>query len=294
MAQLERFWIDFVPCTAERIGPQVDALLTNEDAPIHQEKNFVLLLQEVFKPEAYDRLKAEAEQRGFKILPATSAETKENGLVTITNLPVWETRFVPFTKDNFAQKGMLYNLLGTGSGHKIAVLNVHTVFSNTSVLNQIHISQFQEVGKFISAHRQKSVPLILAGDFNAGPDMKYKEEFYPMAQTIWHRGLVPVIEEQQLKWVDYAGFTWDNANPLILYPAPIIKLMNLWEQGSPQWELSNSKMDHVFVSDDLVVKNSQLVLNAPIDLQCPGHVTANGKGALSDHYGVMVKVKFND
>jgi endonuclease/exonuclease/phosphatase family metal-dependent hydrolase len=294
MAQLERFWVDFVPCTAERIGPQVDALLKNEDAPIHQEKHFVLLLQEVFKPAAYDRLNAEAKELGFKIFPATSAETEENGLVTITNLPVWETRFVPFTKDNFAQKGMLYTLLGTGGGYKFAVLNVHTVFSNTSVLNETHITQFQEVGKFIKANRQKSVPLILAGDFNAGPDMKYKEEFYPMAQTIWHRGLIPVIEEHQMKWVDYAGFTWDNANPLILYPAPIIKLMNLWEQGSTQWGLSNSKMDHVFVSDDLEVKHSQLVLNAPIDLKCSGRDALHNKGSLSDHYGLMVKIKFKN
>ena len=294
MAQLERFWLDFVPCTAERIGPQVAALLTSEDAPIHQEKSFVLLLQEVFKPAAYDRLKTVAKDLGFKIFPASSAETQENGLVTITNLPVWESRFVPFTQDNFAQKGMLYTLLGTGSGLKIAVLNVHTVFSYTTVLNQTHLTQFQEVGKFIKAHRQKSVPFILGGDFNAGPDMKYKEEFYPMAQTIWHRGLIPVIEEHQLKWVDYAGFTWDNANPLILHPSPVIKLMNYWEQGSTKWELSNSKMDHIFVSDDLAVKSSQLVLNAPVKLKCPGRISKHGHGALSDHYGLMVKIKLND
>jgi endonuclease/exonuclease/phosphatase family metal-dependent hydrolase len=294
MAQLERFWVDLVPCTAERIGPQVAALLTDRDAPIHREESFVLLLQEVFTSAAYDRLHEVAKARGFKIFPASSAETRENGLVTITNLPAAEARFVPFSKDNFAQKGMLYTRLAVGHARELAVLNVHTVFSNTSALNATHFTQFREVGKFIKDNRKQATPFIVAGDFNAGPDMKYKDEAYPMAQTLWHRGLVPVIEEQQMKWVEYTGFTWDNANPLILHPAPIIRMMNLWEQGSTQWELSNSKMDHVFISNDLEVKGSQLVLNAPVDLKCPGHVDEKDRGALSDHYGLLVNLKFKD
>lgn len=294
MAQLKRLWVDFVPCTAERIEPQIKALLTGKDAVIHQEKNFVLLLQEVFKPQAFERLKAEALELGFKIFPKTAEEVQENGLVTITNMPVWDSRFVPFSKDDFAQKGMLYTLLGIGRGYKIAVVNVHTVYSNTSILNATHITQFQELGKFVTANKQKSIPFIVGGDFNAGPDMKYAQEFYPMAQTIWHRGLIPVMEELKMRWVDYAGFSWDNANPLILHPALIIKLSNYWAQGSTRWELSNSKMDHIFLTEELEMKEARLVLNEPVELKCPGHLTESGLGALSDHYGLMVKIKFND
>gem|GEM_PF-6881101 len=291
MAQIERFWIDFVPCTSERLPHQVAALLTGREALIHIEPHFVLLLQEVFKPSAYVRLKEASQKLGFRMLPATAQEASENGLVTITNLPVLESRFVAFTQDNFAQKGILYTLLGIGPGHKLAVANVHTVFSNTSVLNETHIKQFQEIGKFITQTRQKYVPFIVGGDFNAGPDMKYATEFYPMAQTIWHRGLIPVMAEHKMKWVDYVGSTWDNANPLILNPSTIIKAMNYWEQGSSKWELSDSKMDHIFITDDLKVKSSRLVMKEFTAMKCPGRTDTKGLGPLSDHYGLMVQLK---
>lgn len=293
MAQLERLWIDFVPCTSERLPLQVAGLLTSREALIHTEPRFVILLQEVFKPAAYDRLKEATQKLGLRMLPATADEAKENGLVTITNLPVLESRFVPFTQDNFAQKGILYTLLGVGRGYKLAVANVHTVFSNTSVLNETHIKQFQEIGKFVTENRQKYVPFIVGGDFNAGPDMKYATEFYPMAQTIWHRGLMPVMTEQKMKWVDYVGFTWDNANPLIQFPAPIIKMMNYWEQGSTKWELSDSKMDHIFITEDMEVKSSRLVMKEPVILDCPGRTDEKRYGTLSDHYGLMVQFKVN-
>lgn len=290
MAQLERLWVDFVPCTQQRLGPQISALLTARDALIHQERDFVLLLQEVFRPEAYEQLKAAADERGLRIFPATAGGTQQNGLVTITNMPVEHSRFVAFSKDDYAQKGMLYTLVSTASGAKLAVVNVHTVFSNTSAVSAVHLRQFQEVGAFIRSLRSVARPIVVAGDFNAGPDMKYADERYPMAQTIWHRGLMPILAEHRMKWVDYVGHTWDNANSLVLNPALVIKLMNLWELGSLDWELSDSKMDHVFIGNDLKVKSSQLVLNAPVPLDCPGNVSPDGKGALSDHFGLLVSL----
>jgi endonuclease/exonuclease/phosphatase family metal-dependent hydrolase len=272
----------------------VAGLLTAPSAPIYQEKHFVLLLQEVFKDDAFLRLKAEAKRLGFHFTPSNSQDATENGVVTITNLPILESHFTPFSQDHFAKKGILYTLLDRGRGQKIAVANVHTVFSNTTALNQTHIKQFQEVGAFVAAHRQQYVPFIVGGDFNAGPDMRYAKEFYPMAQTIWFRGLSPFMEAQQLKWVHYEGHTWDNNNPLIANPTLVIQLANYWEQGSFKWELSDSQMDHIFVSQDLEVKSTALVMNTPVELKCPGRMNSDRKSTLSDHYGLMVKIKLND
>jgi endonuclease/exonuclease/phosphatase family metal-dependent hydrolase len=285
LAQLKRYGLDFVPCTDERLTLQLKALFDSADSPLLKTPHFILTLQEVFTPEAFRALKARAKELGLEFHPNHERLVVDNGLVTISNLPVRERHFHPFSVDTYAKKGILYTVHQLGK-ELIAVANVHTGYSTTQMVNQNHMRQIAEVARFAEDSQKKVSHLVIAGDFNAGPDMSYTVESYPMAKTLWHEGLIPQLSKQGMRWVDYQGVTWDNDNYLINNPSWIIQVSNLFIHGMTSWGLSSSKMDHVFLSRNLKDESASIVLEQDAPMRCWGR----DQMKLSDHYGLWVKV----
>lgn len=291
MAQLKKNGVDLVACTSRRIQPQLDHMLHLPTAPAHKEKYFVYALQEIWTKKAFNALRTTVDKLGYSMFPRDQKFVKKNGVVTVTNMKILTATFTPYSRDTYAEKGILYTLTETNEGEKIAVLNVHTGFSGKKEVSTTHLRQFYEIGEFALGKKKESDYLVVAGDFNTGSDIVLENQLYPVADATWTDGIIPVMNSVELNHVAVDGVTWDQtSNPLVNKPAFLLRMFNIADHGHYGWGQNDSTMDHIFISNNLALKEADIIFDDPIPLHCPKRTTEDGLSYLSDHYGVMAVV----
>jgi endonuclease/exonuclease/phosphatase family metal-dependent hydrolase len=177
--------------------------------------------------------------------------------------------------------------LDLGNGKTLGVMNVHTGYSTAYKASDLHLEHFKEISVSMHKHQGKSDYLVVGGDFNAGPDMKYLDQHYDSAKAIWFNGLMPYMKEQQMKLVEgLSKKTWDQKNSLVNNPPFVIQFSYFFWNLTFTWDQIDSTIDHIFVSKNLNVKESSIVFDQKIKASCYGREDENGMLHLSDHYGV--------
>lgn len=292
MAQLKRNGTDLVACTKRRVPFQVKAMLEDETAPVYTEKNFVLLIQESWTKRSFNTLREVALKKGYSFFPDDYEIVKNSGQISITNLPVLEKERVPFTFDKYAKKGLLYLKLDLGDGKTLGAINIHTGFSDKNSFSEEHLRHFEELGDLAKAKKDLTTHFVIGGDFNAGPDIRFKTVLYDAPLDIWEHGLMPIINPLGLRYVRTPEFTWDETNnELVRKPPLILRLRNLFKNGYSGWDNYDSTLDHIFVKAEEVTEDAKVVFKEKVPLKCGGREDKDGLLNLSDHYGVLVRLK---
>lgn len=287
MGQLSKRGVDFVACTRKRVQPQVEAIFYNPDSPIYKEGKFVLMLQEVWTKRAFKGLLQEARARGLTIFPDNYKDVRSNGQISITNMRPVEKRFVPFSSDSHAKKGMVFMKLDLGNGKTLGALNVHTGYSTFKSFGDNHRMHFAEVGVFMEQEKRKNDHFIVGGDFNAGPDVAFRRQRYEASKVIWQEGFMPFAEKNAMRLLDFEKKTWDSCeNMLVAKPTFAIKFINFIDRQRGSWDQEKSTIDHILVSANTEVTDKEVVFDEKVPLRCKGRTDAEGKMHLSDHYGV--------
>lgn len=294
MAQLKRTGFDLVACTKRRVALQVDAMFKDPASPVFSEKDFVLLIQESWTKRSFKALKAIADERGYTIFPDQHKLVKDNGQLIITNLRVQELKSIPFSQDRYAKKGMIYARFVLSNEKTIGVVNVHTGFSNKVKFSDEHRKQFSEIAEATSVYKETTDYFVIGGDFNAGPDMKFKTENYDAANAIWEEGFMSLLRPLGMRLLDSVGPTWDETNNnLVKIPPLLLRVFNKLNQGYIGWDMQDSTLDHILVPENSTVSRHELAFHKKVPLNCGKRDDEDGLLHLSDHYGVMAVIKTN-
>ena len=210
----------------------------------------------------------------------------------ITNLPILESTFLPFSTDSRVKRGLRIVDLKLKK-KKMRVVNVHTTYSDSRSYSPAHIEQFRDLALYLN--RELPVfkgDMVVTGDFNAGPNLRYEKQNYDPAKLLWFDWLEPMFHARGFTEAVAESNTWDEENPMVAKPTAVIKVVNTVEYGIANWEEKSSRLDHVFASKKLRILDARLVLNRPVDLgrRCAERSDKQGFTHLSDHYGIMATV----
>jgi len=291
-AMLQKYGVDFVPCTQERIAPQVDAIVNSPTiAPKNQ--NFAILLQEVWTRAAYSAYRAAALKRGFFVTPNVYSEIKNNGQMIITNMKVSSTHFEPFTSESYAGRGIRTIQVESSRG-PLLIANVHTSYSDANHFLPAHKAQIEQINRYLwSFSEQESI--ILGGDFNAGRNMSFHHGTYDARSVIWDGSINPAFEQLGMRVIgDADAITWDEKNNTLVYnPSTSIRLEMEYQHGSPTWDMYNSRLDNIFASMQMheIQTGRTLMQKVRLAPTCLHHENPSN---LSDHYGIYSVFSFDD
>lgn len=292
MAQLKKHGLDLVACTKRRVNLQVEAMFNDPASPIFATRDFVFLIQESWTKRSFKALKKLAQERGYTIFPDDHKIVKNSGQLIITNLATSELKSVPFSKDKYAKKGMVYARLALEDGKFLGVINVHTTYSDKEGFSEEHRRHFEELGQMIELEKPLSDYFVVGGDFNAGPDMGFKQTKYDAPATVWEHGLMPLMYNQNMRLLESVGITWDDThNELVNNPPLLLRLVNKYKNGYIGWDQTDSTLDHIFVKSDMSVLRHELSFTQKVPLKCGRRNKDDGLLNLSDHYGVMAVIK---
>jgi len=195
-----------------------------------------------------------------------------NELLVLSRFPLSAARLQRFRSAppeelRFTSRGFQELTVQVPALGPVALLNVHASAGGLNehpespVMEEIRASQFGELLK----DRQREVPLLLAGDFNAGPHSSVNN-YHQLLST----GLVDACATAGIR-----GVTWDPENPLIA--------------AGRESHLPPQRIDHFFVNPELdarvVCATAEIVLTERI-------VDAgDNKVPLSDHYAVRAEFR---
>lgn len=287
---LHKAGVDFVPCVKPRTPVQVREVLSLP--AFSGDQLFVATLQEVWTERAFNLYTAAAKKRGLQYEPKSFSEIQNNGQLILTNLPILEAKFVPFTNDSHVARGLRIVDLRLNK-KKMRVVNVHTTYSDSKRYSALQIEQFTDLALYLNQEMKKfKGDIVVTGDFNAGPNVRYSEQAYDPAKLLWFDWLEPMFRARGFTEAIAESDTWDEANPLVATPTAVIKLVNTVSYGIANWEEKTSRLDHIFVSKRLRVLDSRLVLKKPVDLNrtCADRSDKQGFTHLSDHYGILAQI----
>lgn len=290
---IRKVGINMAPCVIERVAPQLKAIFQEDKFSLFKtEESFVIALQEVWTKRAFLLYRSEAKKRGLSSYPNNFTDIKNNGQLLITNLEIIDSDFLPFKNDKYAEKGIRFiSAKMPITGQVIKVANIHTNYSDSKTFTQEHKDHFSEVVDFSIS--EGSSKLILAGDFNAGPNFSFKKQKYNVAKKLWfgQDGIFSKLNQINMKLAsDPSLITWDDANNKMVTNAALpVKLLNGALYKTFEWEENSSTLDHIFVSEELDVLSANINLNRKVEIKktCWGRLD-NGRGNLSDHYAVEV------
>ncbi len=289
MAQLKRKGLDLVACTKRRVALQVDAIFKDPASPIYADKNFVLLIQESWTKKSFNALKKVAVEKGYSYFPEEHKFVKDSGQLIISNLPSVEFKSLPFSHDKYASKGIIYARFDLGEGKTLGVINAHTAFSEKRGFSEEHKLHFTELVQAVKKYKAQTGHFIIGGDFNAGPDMGYKNTEFNISP--WDASLVSPMKIEGMKLLESVGVTWDETNNMLVRSPPLLlRLVNKYKNGYTGWDMTDSTLDHIFVQDNAEVTRHELVFNKKVPLNCGKRDDSEGLH-LSDHYGVMAVIK---
>jgi endonuclease/exonuclease/phosphatase family metal-dependent hydrolase len=289
MAQLKKKGLDLVACTSRRVAFQVGAIFSDPESPIFSDKNFVLLVQESWTKKSFNALKKIALERGYSIFPDDHKFVKNSGQLIISNLPPVEFKSMPFSHDKYASKGLIYARFYLGEGNTLGVINVHTAYSEKRGFSEEHKLHFTELVEAVKKFKSQTSHFVIGGDFNAGPDMGYKNTEFNVAP--WDELLVTPMKAEGMRLLESVGITWDEThNMLVRSPPLLLRLVNKYKNGYTGWDMTDSTLDHIFVEEDAEVLRHELAFNKKVHLNCGRRDDKEGLH-LSDHYGVMAVIK---
>lgn len=282
---------NFVPCTTERTQPQAERILNSllsADPKVH----FAVLLQEVWTEYGFDTYTAIANEKGFSIYPDKYEDVKNNGEIIITNMKVLKENFIQFPDDDHASRGIRSVVVQSDKG-PLVISTVHTSYSDSTGFLPQHQEQIQLIGKFLDAVLKTNYPLIFTGDFNAGPDMHYRQANYDPIKTIWNEAILPTFTSRHMHPVgDETKDTWsEEKNSLVFYPARVIRWLNWYEYGDSEWDQNSARIDHIMVPNSMrVLETGRTMLRGEVlPWTCMGRADDQGRTPLSDHYAVYAK-----
>jgi endonuclease/exonuclease/phosphatase family metal-dependent hydrolase len=287
---LEKSGVDFVPCIAERLVPQV-SLVMGFTAISPRNEPFAILLQEVWTSAAFNAYRNAAIARGLFYTPKKYSEIQKNGQMIITNMKVRETKFEPFTSESYAGRGIRTIEVQTSRGALI-IANVHTSYSDANEFLPAHRAQFEQITKYFWPLSQRA-SLIVGGDFNAGRNMGFHQGRYNARSLIWDQALEPAFERLGMRVVgDADAVTWDEQkNLLVSDPTRVIRLTNFFAHGGPGWDQASSRLDNIFASWNMRETETGRTMLHPVKVArtCTGHTDREGRMHMSDHYGIFAK-----
>jgi endonuclease/exonuclease/phosphatase family metal-dependent hydrolase len=238
----------------------------------------VIALQEVY--DAADRrqlLAALGDLYPYAVVPGGRRSLLGNGLLLLSRFPV-RGRFVSCRSAFIAQRflwdaGFLVAELTVPSLGAVRLINLHLAAGAPfhhpeAAATKQHRSR--EIAELLTLARQGGDGALLAGDFNASPEIC--PENY---QEIIDAGYVDAFAACNGAADGTAVPTWDAANPL--------------NRVGPHRHSPSQRIDHVFVPRDrlsaLSPLSARIVLREPA-VELPG----GGSCTLSDHYGLLVSL----
>lgn len=135
---------------------------------------------------------------------------------------------------------------------------------------------------------------VIGGDFNAGPDMLFKNVKYDAAKLIWEEGFMRLMRNQGMRLLESVGATWDETNNnLVRIPPFLLRMLNEMSNGYIGWDMKDSTLDHILVPESTTVTRHELAFHKKVPLNCGRRDDEKGLLHLSDHYGVMAVIKTN-
>jgi endonuclease/exonuclease/phosphatase family metal-dependent hydrolase len=287
---LHKAGVDFVACVKPRTTPQVREVFSIPQ--FNESKPFVITLQEVWTERAYKEYSAEAKKRGLKLVPSKFDDIKNNGQMTITNLPLVAETLIPFSTDSHVRRGLRVVDVKLKK-QLLRVINVHTTYSDSKRYSANQIQQFNDLALYLNdTLKSFKGQVIVTGDLNAGPNVRYHNQKYDPAKVLWFDWLLPMFTDRGFTEAVAESNTWDEINPLVAKPTAVIQVVNSVNYGIANWEEKTSRLDHIFVSKGLRVLDSRLALNKTVDLnrKCAERSDERGYTYLSDHFGILAAV----
>lgn len=292
MAQLKKRGFDLVACTRRRVSLQIDAIFKNPASPIYADKNFVLLIQEAWTRRSFRALKRVAIEKGYSIFPDDHKDVKNSGQLIISNLPSVEFKSMPFTRDKYAKKGLVYARFDLGNGSTLGVINAHTAYSGKKGFSEEHRLHFSELVQAVKKLKDQTAHFVIGGDLNAGPDMGFKDTDFDASP--WNDSFVIPMRSEGMRILESVGVTWDETNnALVRVPPLLLRLVNKYKHGYTRWDMTDSTLDHIIVQENADVSRHELAFDKKVPLNCGRRDGADGLVHLSDHYGVMAVIKTN-
>lgn len=290
MSQLKKMGVDLVACTGRRVGLQMEAIFEDPASPIFASKDFILLIQESWTKKSFKALRKESLERNLTFFPDDYNTVKKSGQLIISNLKADNLKYMPFAKDKYAKKGLLYGRFALDTGKTFGVINVHTGYSDKNNASEEHLRHFEEVGRAIHEYKSQTDYFAVGGDFNAGPDMGFKKVKYDAAKLVWEDGMMNQMTNLGMKLLPSVGVTWDDTNnKLVSVPPLLLRLVNKYKNGYIGWDQTDSTLDHIFITEEEQVTRHELAFNKKVPLNCGKRDDKDGIH-LSDHYGVMAVV----
>ncbi len=286
---LKKYFINLVPCVTTRTRAQVEAV----EEELQTYSNFVLNLQEVWTRKGFKAYKKMAKENGYDFVPKEYKDIKKNGQMIISSLPIEFTEFEKFQRDRRVDRGIRSIGIKMEKGI-VKVSNIHVSYSDSKYPNPEQLDQLQQISRYFSQRRPEE-KTILAGDFNAGPNMNYPDTDYDHTEIIWNQNIISPLEAGGLNLLSQVeDYTWSGqSNPLITEPTFVIRLYNWIINGQWGWEYFSAVIDHVFSNfgesvDQRVTMNEE----REISKRCRGEKRTNYSSFMSDHFANSVELNF--
>lgn len=287
---LKRYSLNFVPCVNARLSVLEDELIRYWD----EGENIVYAFQEVWTRDSFEQLNEFADHYGLAFFPETYEDLQRNGLVILTNTFVTDHYYEAFEYDHTSR--------GTNRGIRaieiviedetILLANTHTAYSGSTDINSVQRMQFDQIHDFLEFQTAHYDNLVIAGDFNSGPALRYDGPGWIEIKELWEDLLVaPMAMNGMEVKTQVINPTWDYDNNLMVSnPTFAIKLYSWFTSGHWGADSFHDVLDHVFASISLNVVHRQRVLDEEVQIpsSCIGRTDEEGYGHLSDHYGNMV------
>jgi endonuclease/exonuclease/phosphatase family metal-dependent hydrolase len=250
----------------------------------------IYLFQELFTKRGFKALRRLGKKHNYRMYPDDFSLAKKSGIVTFTNLEVMSSQWIPFNSSKYPgiRRGVQIISIKDSLGKVVDIMNTHTAYSGKKAPDKTHISQLNQLKEEIQSRQKRSRSIILAGDFNIGDDYFITGQQYDQVETIWVP-FIRALNNENIFEAKQPNPTWDQENnPLVFNPSYFVR--NFVTRDG-KWEEQTSTIDHIFTSMDIIMNNTGILFNTPIDSnkQCRGDDTY-----LSDHYGVISTLVFEN
>lgn len=278
-----------VPCVDARLKAQIDYIFVNDRLGLGMADQgkaapFVLLLQEIWTPEAFEAYRFHARDLGLTIIPSDYAQVADTGMVTISNMKSHGFELLPFAEDDpGAKRGILQSVFSLNQA-LISVANIHTSYHEKLGANPV---QFAQIRGFMEEMTPGAFHIV-GGDFNIGPEiisLPVSDDGSSAARSkpFWSE-FIASTSQKSWERVSLDQPTWDQKNPIASEPALFVRLMSLMlDMGD--WSGSEI-LDHIFVSGNFRISAKEISFNEKVFLDECEHSDPEGRAYLSDHYGV--------
>jgi endonuclease/exonuclease/phosphatase family metal-dependent hydrolase len=126
----------------------------------------------------------------------------------------------------------------------------------------------KQIAELLNVARSAPGPVILGGDLNAGPEAS--------ARNYGLLGEAGFVDAHRFLHPTQVDYTWEPGNPL--------------NSGGPHRRSPAQRVDHVFVARTSLGSSIEIV-ESRIVFREPSVHTSQGLVPLSDHYGVLVRLR---